>query len=271
LNVESGFLGAYVIPYASMMIITIYLVGEKTFLWGKKYKINTQAELMGLRYNSRFLRILMAISAVMFMAPWLLLEWVTQGYLFNYASNGVLSPFWGMLLGVVVVLVYVATGGMRAVITANIIQGAFMFIVGTGLMFYLLYYLFGSFTEAMSLLDNKHPDVLTYSGPGSSLPTAYWTSIVISRGFGAFMWPWSYNKLFAASSVKSIKQSTLLTPVFRLIFWSAAVFLGQAMHSIEFARENSEESYLWIANDAGPLALAVMSTLIMAASIGTVS
>src|SRR5699024_1898151 len=164
LNVESGFLGAYVIPYASMMIITIYLVGEKTFLWGKKYKINTQAELMGLRYNSRFLRILMAISAVMFMAPWLFLEWDTQGYLFNYASNGVLSPFWGMLLGVVVVLVYVATGGMRAVITANIIQGAFMFIVGTGLMFYLLYYFFGSFTEAMSLLDNKHPDVLTYSG-----------------------------------------------------------------------------------------------------------
>src|SRR5699024_2694687 len=98
-----------------------------------------------------------------------------------------------------------------------------------------------------------------------------WTSIVISSGFGAFMWPWAYNKLFAANSVKSIKQSTLLTPVFSLIFWSAAVFLGQAMHSIEFARENSEESYLWIANEAGPLALALMSTLIMAASIGTVS
>lgn len=271
LNVGSGFLGAYVIPYASMMVITIYLVGEKTFLWGKKYKINTQAELMGLRYNSKFLRVLMAVSAIIFMAPWLLLEWVTQGYLFSYASNGALSPFWGMLIGVAVVLIYVSTGGMRAVITANIFQGAFMFIIGTGLMFYLLYYFFGNFSEAMGLLNNEHPEVLTYPGPGSELPTAYWTSIIISSGFGAFMWPWAYNKLFAAESVRSIKQSTLLTPVFSLIFWGAAVFLGQAMHSMDFARTNPEESYLWIANEAGPLTLALMSTLIMAASIGTVS
>ncbi|MGG1661295.1 sodium:solute symporter family protein [Brevibacillus sp. NRS-1366] len=270
-SVGYGFIGVYVIAYGAMTLFIMYLVSEKTYLWGKKYKINTQAELMDLRYRSKALRLIVGFSGVIFTFPWLLMEWITQGYVFSYATGGKLSPFWGMLIGVVVVLLYVATGGMRSVITANLFQGAFMFIVGTGLMFWLIYHFFGSFRGGMDLLNQNYPEVLTYPGPGWNPPTPYWTSIIVASGLGGFMWPWVYNKLFAAESLRAVKKSTLLAPILGIIFWASFTFLGQVMHSMEYPRTHPEEAYMWIANEAGPLPLALMSVLIMAASVSTVS
>ncbi|MFD1707848.1 sodium:solute symporter [Siminovitchia sediminis] len=271
-SVGSGFLGVYVIPYAAMMMFTMYLVSEKAFIWGKKYKVKTQAELIGLRYQSKLLRVLVAISGVVFVTPWLLIEWTTMGYVFSYGTGGVLSPFWGMLIGVVVVLVYVALGGMRSVIIGNIVQGVLMFFIGTFVMFWMIYEFFGSFSNAMNLLAENHPETLTFPGPTlSSMPTSFWTSLLVVNGLGAFMWPWAFNKLFAAKNVQAIKKSTLVAPIIGLIFWAAFTFLGQSLHLFEFGRNNPEEAYIWAASQAGSVHLALLSVVIMAAGLATVA
>lgn len=270
-SVLYGFTGSYVLPYTAIMLVFMYIISKRTYLWGKKYRIKTLAELMDLRFRSKKVRLLVGIVSIIFTAPWLMLEWVAQGYVFNYATNGALNPIWGMILGVIVVLVYVTTGGMKSVITANLLQGSYMFFIGVGLMFYLIYFIHGSFGESMSLLNSQYPDVLTFPGAGWEQPSTYWTSLIISSGLGALLWPFVFNKILAADSVKSVKQSTLLAPVLSLIFWAAFVFLGQSLHPLEYARENPLESYMWIAKAAGPLPLALMSTLIVMASISSVA
>ncbi|ALS22570.1 sodium:solute symporter family protein [Paenibacillus sp. YK5] len=270
-NVGFGFIGIYTAIYGTISIFIMYLVSEKTYIWGKKYNLITQAELMGFRYQSGMLRIMMSFLGVLFTGPWLLLEWVTQGYIFSYATGGQISPFWGMLIGVLTVMIYVSMGGMRSVIRANAVQGLFMFAAGTGLSLWLIYKFFGGIRSGMEMLARDYPDVLTYPGPGWSPPTPYWTSIIIVSGLGAFMWPWIYNKMFAAKNVRAIKQSAVIASMLGFIFWTSMVFLGIMIHSMEYPRNHPEEAYMWIASMAGPIPLALMSVLIMATSISTVS
>ncbi len=266
-----GMIAFYVIPYAFFTVFIMYVTGARTFIWGKKYGLETQGDLLGMRYQSPSVQLIVGALGVLWTAPWLLMEWVTQGYIFSYASGGTLPPFLGMLLGVIVVLVYVSLGGMRTVITANIFQGIVMFLVGNGLMIYIVYHFFGGFESGFNQILEQYPEMLTYPGPGWSPSTPYWTSIVVTSGLGAFMWPWIYNKLFAADSIRSIKQSALFAPILGMIFWAIFVYCGSFLHLFELPRSNPQEAFLWISAKAGAWPLAFMSTMIMAASVATVA
>lgn len=268
-TVVYGFIGIYVMIYSSLMLIFMYLSSERVYLWGKKYGIKTQGELMDLRYRSKTLRLLVGLAGVVFVSPWLVLEWLAQGFVFHYATGGVFSPFAGMLVGAIVILIYVATGGMRSVITANILQGSYMFAIGVTLMFYLIYFAYGSYGEAMTIIQTKFTAALTFPGPGWEQPNSYWLSIVLTSGLGSLMLPYVFNKMLVADSVKTLKRSTLLASILSIIFWLAFSLLGLVLHTYDYARENPYESFLWIADLAGPIPLALMSTLIIMTSISS--
>lgn len=266
-----GMIAFYVTPYAFFTVFTMYVTGARSFIWGKKYGIETQGDLLGMRYQSPSVQLIVGALGVLWTAPWLLMEWVTQGYIFSYASGGTLPPFLGMLLGVVVVLIYVSLGGMKSVITANIFQGVLMFVAGNILMLYFVYHFFGGFGSGFDQILQQYPEMLTYPGPGWKPSTNYWTSIVITSSMGAFMWPWIYNKLFAADSIRSIKRSALFAPILGMIFWAIFVYCGTFLHLYDIPRKNPQEAFLWISAKAGIWPLAIMATIIMAASVSTVS
>jgi SSS family solute:Na+ symporter len=269
--VNFGFIALYVTIYAVITMIVMYYVGPRTFVLGVKYGIETQSELLGFRYRSKLIRMLSGLWGIAFTVPWLIIELVTQGYVFNYATGGLINQFWGMVLGITVVAIYASLGGMRSVITANIFQGIIMLVGCTGLMIYFMYKYFGGFSSGVELVSTQFPEMFTFPGPGWDPATPYWTSIVLLGGLGGFMWPWAYNKLFAADSIRTIKVTGLLAPILGAIFWSVFVFTGIFLHSLDGATADVQGAFLWIAKESGPIALGFLGVVIMANSVGTVS
>jgi SSS family solute:Na+ symporter len=269
--VSFGMIGMYVIPYGIVTMLVMYLVAEKSFIWGKKYNIRTQSELLGLRYKSDGIRVLTGFAGVGLSVPWLLMEWYTIGYVFNYATDGFISPLVGMIIGIFVVVAYVAMGGMRSVITANIIQGLYMMIAGSAVLIWVLYTQLGGVRGAMQRLAEQTPQALTFPGPGWEVSTNYWMAIVITSGLGGFMWPWVYNKLFAADSIRTIKQSVLFAPTLGIISFGLLFLVAMALHPLPFAQQNPQQALFWIHSQAGAWPLAFFAVLVMAASLGTVS
>lgn len=269
--VSFGMIGMYVIPYGIITLLVMYLVAERSFIWGKKYQLRTQSELLGLRYQSDFLRVLTGFAGVALSVPWLLMEWYTIGYVFNYATDGLISPLLGMIIGIFVVVFYVALGGMRSVVTANIVQGLYMMIAGSAVLIYVLYSELGGLTAAMDRLFNETPQAMIFPGPGWDVSPNYWTAIIITSGLGGFMWPWVYNKLFAADSIRTIKQSVLFAPILGIFSFALLFLLAMSLHPLPFAQENPQQALFWIHSEAGVWPLAFFAVLVMAASLGTVS
>ncbi|MCM3568111.1 sodium:solute symporter [Neobacillus mesonae] len=266
-----GFTALYCVAYAAITMIIMYFVAPKTYIWGKKYGITTQSELLGFRYQSKTVRVLTGIWGIVFTIPWLIVEIVTQGYVFEYASDGTISQFWGMVLGLAVITLFVSLGGMKSVISANVFQGIVLIFGSTALMVYFVYKFVGGFGAGFEMASTQFPDMLTFPGPGWDPPTPYWTSIVILSGLGGFMWPWAYNKLFAGDSLRSIKVSALLSPIIYAIFFSSFVFTAIFLHSQEQVLADVQGAFLYVAKESGPFALGMLGVIIMANSVGTVS
>ncbi|WP_153720898.1 sodium:solute symporter family protein [Sporosarcina cascadiensis] len=271
MTISYGFIALYVVAYASITLVIMYFIIPQTYVWSTKYRISTQPELFGFRYQSKTLRILMSTWGILFTIPWLIVELVTQGIVFFYATGGLISQFWGMVIGITVVVIYVSLGGMRSVVTANMFQGVIMIIGGSSLMVFFMYKYFSGYSAGMSKVLSEYPLLLTYPGPGWEPSIPYWTSIVILSGLGGFMWPWAYNKLFAGDSVRSLKMAALTAPIIGGIYYALFVISGLFLHSFTDAKADPQGAFLWIASESGPFALGLLGIVIMATSVGTVS
>jgi SSS family solute:Na+ symporter len=270
-GVTSGVIAIYVTPYVTFCFVLMMLFSQRTLVWGQKYDIVTLSNFLGYRYESPMFQVYTCIIGIIGGVPWLMLELVAGGYVFYYATGGLISPALGIIIAVIFVLIYVTSGGMKSVLTANLLQGLIMVFGGCALFYWLIVHYWGGITEGYQILWQDHREMLTYPGPGApASPIAGWTSMIFPSAVGGFMFLWVFNKSFAASSIRELKKTGFLTPILGAILWLFLTMLANFGRLDEYVFEHPGEVYLYLAQKAGVFPLALMSIIIMAATIGTV-
>jgi Na+/proline symporter len=112
--------------YASFYSITIPFTGviflKRQWMLGKRYGYVTPGEMFADYFRGDAIRILTVMVALLFSIPYLGLQLRASGFLFNVLTDGSLSIDVGMWVLSLVVLVYVASGGLRAVAYVDTLQ-----------------------------------------------------------------------------------------------------------------------------------------------------
>jgi len=112
--------------YASFYAITIPFTGvmflKRQWMLGKRFGYVTPGEMLADYFRGDAIRILTVIVALLFSVPYLGLQLRASGFLFNVLTDGLIDIEVGMWVLSVVVLVYVASGGLRAVAYVDTLQ-----------------------------------------------------------------------------------------------------------------------------------------------------
>jgi Na+/proline symporter len=112
--------------YASFYAITIPFTGvmflKRQWMLGKRFGYVTPGEMFSDYYKSDLMRILTVIVALFFSVPYLGVQLRASGFLFNIVTDDMLSIQVGMWLLSLVVIIYVASGGLRAVAYVDTLQ-----------------------------------------------------------------------------------------------------------------------------------------------------
>ena len=112
--------------YASFYTITIPFTGvlflKREWMLGKRYGYVTPGEMLSDYFQGDAIRILTVLVALLFSIPYLGLQLRASGFLFNVLTDGMLDVEVGMWVLSLVVLIYVATGGLRAVAYVDTVQ-----------------------------------------------------------------------------------------------------------------------------------------------------
>ena len=112
--------------YASFYAITIPFTGvmflKRQWVLGKRFGFVTPGEMYCEYYQSDAIRILTVLVALIFSVPYLGLQLRASGFLFNVLTDGLMGVEVGMWLLSLVVILYVASGGMRAVAYVDTVQ-----------------------------------------------------------------------------------------------------------------------------------------------------
>ena len=144
--------------YASFYAITIPFAGvmflKRQWMLGKRFGYITPGEMLADYFQGDTIRILVVIVALLFSIPYLGLQLGASGFLLQVLTDDLVSKNFGMWMLSIVVLIYVASGGLRAVAYVGTLQ-CILLIVGITCIGFVAYDKMGgweSFNMAMAKL-----------------------------------------------------------------------------------------------------------------------
>ena len=221
---SKGAASLYILAYCTLGLLPWYIIGPKISRLGKKSNYITMGDFLGDRYNSKFLIIIIGIVSLLAFIPYLTLQIKGMGYIFNVLTYGNISFKLGALLALGIVVVYVATSGVRGAAWSDVFQAILMLLVAWVLGIYFVETLHGGLNNMFSKIVENNPDFLTIGNEGSKISSARYSSNIVVSMLGFLMWPHLFTKSYTTTA-KRIKLTVLVYPIFA-IFLLPVLFIG---------------------------------------------
>jgi Na+/proline symporter len=205
------------LPYAfaSFYALTIPFTGvlflRRQWVLGKAYRYITPGEMYSDYYGGNSIRLLTVLVAFLFSVPYLGVQLRASGALFNVLTDGLVSVNFGMFTLSAIVMIYVASGGLRSVAFVDCAQAILLALGITILGGIAIYYAggYGGFTTGLA--DIVMADITSgqnLTADGYSMKVAIPGSIqMVSAGSKATGGPWTgimcMTYMFALMGIQS--------------------------------------------------------------------
>jgi len=193
--------------YASFYAITIPFTGviflKRQWMLGKRFGYVTPGEMFADYFQTDVMRILTVLVALVFSVPYLGIQLRASGFLFEVLTDGLLGVEVGMWMLAIVVVIYVASGGLRAVAYVDTVQCLLLAggIVAIGLITLSYVGGMGALSDGiakLAQLDPKRtpdgyshyiaiPGVIQFVKAGTKASGGAWTGIMILTYMFALM------------------------------------------------------------------------------------
>ncbi|MCD6420503.1 MAG: sodium:solute symporter family protein [Synergistetes bacterium] len=221
----------YAFGYGTLAYAFGYFFAEYIWRAGKKFSFVTQADYFRKRYNSKGLAVLVALIGIVFNVPYLQLQLQGLGYILHATSFGSISVNTGIVVGMLIMLAYVYTSGLRGIAWTNLMQSIMMFVIAWVILFSIPFIKFGGISEMMKHLAQVKPHHLILSG---KMGVSWYISTMVLSGLGFFMYPQMWPSIYSSNSLRALKKTYVFLPLFSIfllpIFLAGASVAAAGIH-----------------------------------------
>lgn len=226
------------------IFIAFVFLGGPTRRMGHHLGAHTFPELLGKRYNSRFIQVF--AGAIIFIMMPVYAAGVLLGGVKFLGVQFNMSLHQGILLLSVIIALYVVAGGLRGVMYTDALQGSLMFLGMTALVIFA-YKAAGGFSaahEALAGLADQVPAKLQGGGivgfhampkTGSPLWYVIITSITLGVGIGVLAQPQLAVRFMTVKSKKELNRACAIGGLFILAMTGGAFVVG-ALSNVYFSK-----------------------------------
>lgn len=198
------------------------VLGKKTREMTNRLNAKTMPEFLGIRYDSKGIKIFTAIAVFVFLLPYAAGVFKGLGYLFEVIFGIPQEVIY--LLIVVLSSFYLFVGGFIATSIADFIQGCIMIVGAVFLLFFVTTYeSVGGITQSVLRLKEIDPMLILPFGPAG-----FWQvfSLVILTSLGSWGLPQMVHKFYTIKNEKSIRTAKWVSTFFALLITVSAYFTG---------------------------------------------
>lgn len=181
--------------------VLYYVVGKPVWYYGKTNNYITPKDFFAHQYGSETLGNIIALIMLIFTLPYLQIQLTGGAYLIEVASGGLIPWKIGGLLFYVVIIIYVWSGGLRAVAWTDVFYGILLFFGMVFAGFYIASKV-GGIASVFETLKQTMPETLTLPGPRGIDSEMMWISMFLMTPIGAFMGPQLWTRMYAVKSPK---------------------------------------------------------------------
>jgi Na+/proline symporter len=264
----SGVLGFYALSYSLIGVSIMYFMATRAWNWGQRYDLRTQPDMIGLRYGSKNARVLSSAFGIIAQFPWIVLALQAMGSLIKFMTFGTLSTTACLAIGVAIIVIrqyWTVRMGMRGLVLTDMFQGIVAYVVAAVILLWILVGHFHGFTALNSLDASK----FAFPGASGEYGPWYFPAIILTGVVGSLCWPTSYQRIYTADSVRSVKAGTALTMPISLVFYGLLALVAMSAASLpKVASAPQDGWFTTFQNAGGTWLLAAACLIVLAASMG---
>lgn len=207
----------------AFMALSFHIIGSKISLLSRERGYITPSDYVGDRYNSRFLKLLFSSVMIVFTLPYIAIQAIASGKSLNSLIG--IPYLAGALLITSTIVFYVALGGMRSGVWADVIQGVMM-IAFTLAAFVLIARKSGGFTAVHGALQRELPAHFSRPGTGNSMGPGIWLGYMLLWFFADPMFPQLFQRFMVARDREAINGTVILYPIVTTVLFFLTVSIG---------------------------------------------
>lgn len=101
--------------------------GGTGLVWGKRFDLRTQCDMLGMRFDSKAVRVIASLIGIICLFPWLVLGIQAMAVLFHFASFGTWSVGASLVAGVALIgvrQIWTVQMGMRGLVITDLVRAS---------------------------------------------------------------------------------------------------------------------------------------------------
>lgn len=198
-----GFEWMQSITFMILVIVGYLLFAPRLYMLSRKFKFITPTDWLKRRYHSKGVTILGALLMLYGLGNYLLEQFVAVGQGVSGLTGDTVPYQAAVIFFIVIMIIYSWLGGMRSVAYTDTMQGIAL-LLGVFILFIGAILYFGGLPTATDYMDSFAPEKL---GVPSSDGITGWFSLITLTLIGAAIYPQAIQRIFAAKSEKTLKNS----------------------------------------------------------------
>lgn len=194
--------------------ILFWYIGRRIWYLGKKHDYISLAQMIGKLYDSDLISIMITIITLVFSIPYVAMQAIGSGYIFDTLSNGQISYEVGAIAFLAIMILIVFIGGMKGVAFTDAAQGVFMWIGLVVGSYVIIKQNFPSVSDAYVQTAKALPELFTLPGPKGVITSQDWLSRWTVITIGMMMFPHITLRFFSSRDLNVLKWSSVFSSVY---------------------------------------------------------
>jgi SSS family solute:Na+ symporter len=258
-----GALG-FELTYLSGLVLAVFFA-PRFWLAGKRYGYISPAELLGDRYQSRWVAVVTTLVCLIFLIPYAAVQLTGIGILLEGLSKGSI-PFWvGLVLATLLAIIWAWIAGLRSVAWTDSLQALIMLVTSVLVLLFVIYRYFGGFGEFFVKLETDYPQWLTVPGPGFFNLKAY-IGLTLPWFFFCISNPQVSQRLFIPKSMSAMRRMLTGFLIFGFIYTLVSVMWGFSTKVLSPGLTGADQATPTLLSQ--PLIPAILALIVMVGILG---
>lgn len=218
----------FAVPYVVLAYPIAYYILPRVWEYASKHGLTTLADYARERFQSRTLGVLVALTGIIFLIPYIDLQLSGITGVVDVAGKGLFADpkavgIAALVVSFILVALYTFFSGLRAPAWTSLIKDLLVWVIMIVMVITVPFILFGSWGNMWHTAVTKFPQTLTLH-PGAHGSFWFMTSALISA-LALFMWPHASTGALSSRNADILRKNAVFLPFYNILLFFIT-FLG---------------------------------------------
>ncbi|MDU2064159.1 MAG: sodium:solute symporter family protein [Sporomusaceae bacterium] len=209
--------GVWFFCYILLAYVVGYFLNPAVWRMGQLAKATTVADVIGWRFNSKGLEVIVAAIGIVFFIPLIQFQITGMGIVFHYLDLGIsFEP--AAIIGAVLAFAYLWLAGIRASAYVSVLKDALLILAVAAVGIAAVMAMPGGVEGIFRAVEAKTPQLLTVTSEPLTAGTTFTISTILFQMLGFYVSPTNLQATMSSKNAKNLRRNAIFMPLYMIMF-----------------------------------------------------